>query len=53
MIDSIYFSVQQNEIHVLHLAIGLSISALDILLSFLLIKRMSQKIKENSVMGVF
>jgi ABC-2 type transport system permease protein len=53
MIDSLYFSVQHNEIHILHLTIGFAISALYILFSFLLIKRMSQKIKETSVMGVF
>jgi ABC-2 type transport system permease protein len=53
MVDALYQTVQQNQLHVGALSIGLLVSCVYLLISYGLLKRFSQNMKENSVMGVF
>jgi ABC-2 type transport system permease protein len=53
MVDAMYQTVQQNQLHVSSLSIGLFVSSVYLLVSYGLLKRFSQNMKENSVMGVF
>jgi ABC-2 type transport system permease protein len=53
MVDAIYLTVQQNQLHLSEISIGLLVSSVYLLVSYGLLKRFSQNMKENSVMGVF
>jgi ABC-2 type transport system permease protein len=53
MVDALYQTVQQNQLQVGALSIGLLVSCLYLMISYGLLKRFSQNMKENSVMGVF
>ncbi|MGG0720177.1 ABC transporter permease [Robertmurraya massiliosenegalensis] len=52
-IDALYYTVENNTIPIIPTIISLVISIIYFLLSYLILKRMTQKIKETSVMGVF
>jgi ABC-2 type transport system permease protein len=53
MVDALYQTVQQNELQLDTLSIGVLVSCIYLFVSYGLLKRFSQNMKENSVMGVF